>query len=95
MLKSLFDKLQESPLEIKGWYRGNKHLKQEKIILSKDELTIYIRMTNDDRLTLKEEDNYCHLKIEGKECGKMKEMSREWIHACYEDYLKRKGWKMI
>lgn len=101
MLKSLFDKLQSEPIEIKGWYRGNKHLKQEKCILSKDESVIKITMTNDDRLVISklgydyEKDGLLILTINGTEVCKMKDLDNKWIFHCYEDYLKRKGWKMI
>jgi len=103
MLKSLFDKLQADPIEVKGWYRGNKHLKQEKCVLSKDESILKITMTNDDRLTIvqlgyvndKKGDDKQTLTINGTEVCKMKDLDAKWIFYCYEDYLKRKGWRMI
>jgi hypothetical protein len=91
MISSLFNRLQAEPIEVKGWYRGNKHLKTEKCILSKDESVIKITMTNDDKLIIKDDT----LSINGTEVCKMKDLDEKWIFHCYEDYLKRKGWKMI
>lgn len=89
----LFKQIQEKSLDIECWNRGLKKYKIQK--LTNTDNQINISMNNDDKIVINKIDNMYTISINKVLKYKETTINYNWIKDLYQDFLIKKGAKLI